>query len=134
MDIKSNIELPASMRLGVDQLDRQHQRLIEQLNRLRKRQDVPINSEVVGEVSYLMGSSLLEHFRAEEAFMSQTCMPREMFEEHRKEHDRIIHGYVEFQEQMLSSPHMKVGEILSTVENWITTHILDFDLQIRGYI
>lgn len=128
------VELPEEMRLGVDLLDCQHQYLFSQLAAFQKWGTRSISSEIASELFHLIGKTLLDHFQDEEAFMKEISMPGAELNAHIEDHTRIINEYVYLQDLTFLAPNMKIYEFLDPIENWITTHLVNFDLHIRDYL
>jgi hemerythrin len=133
-NIPDHIKLPPELVTGVGAIDDEHRLLIAQLDSLHKVHDQTLDSEVMGEFAYVIGQTLLAHFKSEEEIMKRSKMPVDEILGHTEEHSRIIEEYVALQAHMMKNPQTKVHDIVQLVESWIIDHIANFDVPIKNYV
>lgn len=133
-NIPDHIQLPAELVIGVEAIDTDHRLLIAQLEHLRRAHDQTVDSEIMGECAYVIGQTLFAHFKTEEEFMASSGMPKEDIQQHIRDHDRIIEEYAALQALAMKEPKTRVGDIVSTIESWITAHIAHFDVRLKPYV
>lgn len=115
--------------IGVEELDFEHQNLLESLNTLHLdilRGDAPeIIEACVGEIC----TRVAAHFALEEQYMRRTKFVN--YEEHKKEHDRFLDEIYDVVEMFNEDLDTDFQEALETrLEGWITNHILTSDKQL----
>ncbi len=132
-NIPEHVQLPPKLVTGIAAIDDEHRLLIAQFDYLRKERDQTLDSETMGECAYVIGQTLLDHFKNEEELMKRSNMPADEIDRHIKEHSRIINEYVALQEKIMANPKSKVRDVLHHVEQWTVAHIAEYDLAIRRY-
>lgn len=111
--------------VGVQELDDQHKALIDMLNSLGEA----IHSGRSRQVRVAIFNKLIEytqvHFTAEEGMMHTACYPR--YEEHKKEHERLVAHVLQFREKLASGQALASTELLMFLRRWLTDHIMKAD-------
>lgn len=118
--------------VGVKQLDEQHRRLVDMINRLIASPGVATKSETVSELLNDMIAYALEHFRTEEALLRECEAPN--VEEHAAEHLAFWEKAVD----LCSATMLDVGvvpeAILHYLRDWLETHIFQSDMACRVHL
>lgn len=122
------------MRLGVAEIDGDHQALLGLFARLCNARLATINSEVAGELLCQLGQAIFDHFTREELVMSRLPIPEELLRSHVADHTRIVEEYVALQQRVMVSPDTPIGSIVGVVGGWVVAHIEEHDLRIRDYL
>ena len=119
--------------IGVPEIDKQHQQLIQAVNRVSdiyREKDNERNRRICIEAIKYLKSYTLNHFSDEEAF--QRSIGYEDYENHKKIHDDFVQTVIEYekilQEQNYSSE--SVQKFISICSKWISYHILNKDQKI----
>jgi len=114
---------------GIEVLDHEHKKLIDDINRLHE--ELIQQSERV-QVSKALGNietRMRAHFALEERLMKDRNY--EFFQEHKDEHEQLLDWYTEYVLQYLdgtrSSSRNSIEEILSY---WVLKHISESDKKI----
>lgn len=70
----------------------------------------------------------------EEEVMKQLKIPELMFLEHEQEHRRILTDVVHVHLDAMHGERLDYPTLLVKVADWITAHIVDFDLELKQYV
>ena len=120
-----------SFSIGNEEIDEQHKRWIEILNRAH---DHMISGENAGNVGRHTLIKMLEytryHFSFEEAYMEKIGYPG--LEAHRKIHQTFCIKLEQSLNQMDNGVYILSTEIIKTTENWLVDHILNEDRKITA--
>jgi len=113
--------------LGIPDVDEQHQRLFALVSRLHE-------NVVSGEAQSAAGGILdelieytVEHFATEEKRFLAESYP--LFDEHKKEHDRLTRQALELQEKFRANQITVTFDLLDFLSDWLKTHTTDSDLK-----
>lgn len=138
--------LPATLRTGVDLIDREHERLLELESRLTQfctkagepcgTCDISRQSECDKTLSQLFAELLgfmAEHFQHEERLMID--LPTEISSAHKFEHAEISARFASLvrrneRKTMLATP----GELSEIVTHWLGRHIECWDIPLADHI
>ncbi|WP_438445937.1 bacteriohemerythrin [Gorillibacterium sp. sgz5001074] len=120
--------------IGVQEVDRQHQELVEKLNEFL---DACINQkgkEKIMETLSFLKAYTVEHFKDEEAIMQKIQYPA--YAEHKKEHDDFIATVVELENGIMTQGPtiLTTLKLNRTLTDWLLTHISKNDQKIAEYI
>ena len=123
------IEWNDSLRLGVEVVDHQHERLIGIINRLHDATEHGRGAEVVSEILDELIVYTATHFSMEEKYFAQFSYADA--EEHKQEHDALIAKVGDFANALESAePGARdalVGELMQFMKIWWRYHMLETD-------
>lgn len=116
-----------SLSVGIQEIDDQHQFLVELLNKLHRaihqRQGTAAAEAILMElVEYTK-----IHFAVEESLMRILGYP--YYEEHKQQHDHLISEIHQLQDKLASGKASVTFELLHFLRVWLTKHIMDEDQQ-----
>lgn len=118
-----------TMSVGVELLDRQHQRLIALINEtyeaIQKHDE-----KAIGELVVKMREYANMHFAAEEGYMKQYGFPG--LEDHKFKHARFNQEVDTFQKEQFAKTNL--SQIFVFLSRWLTSHIMDEDKQYMQYV
>lgn len=117
--------------IGHPSIDHQHQELLRTFQRL---QTLVAHDDKANETLSTLTNQLCEHFVSEEEVMKQLEIPELMFLEHELEHRRILTDVVQVHLEAMHGTRLDYPALLAKVADWITAHIVDFDLDLKQYI
>lgn len=123
----------ASLAVGIPEIDQQHQELFLRLERLL-RGIVGGEREEVGRLLEFLGRYVVDHFGAEERWMTQSGYPD--YPAHKAEHDAFMQDYlrmqVEFEEK---GPTVLMGmRVNNWVADWLRRHIGAADMALGRWL
>lgn len=121
-----------SYSVGLDQIDREHKKLVELINEVfmvvRDKGDVTALNHAVEElVAYTR-----YHFDAEEGAMEQAGYPD--LDAHRKEHQRLEKEVVDFQQRLQREGGEIRVELYHFLRDWLIHHIVESDMRYSSYL
>ncbi len=123
------IEWNDSLKLGVAVVDRQHQRLIEIINRLYDATMEGRGADVIGEIMDELIVYTATHFSMEEKYFAQFHYADA--EEHKQEHDALIEKVTAFVDAFEQAPAASraalAKELLQFLQIWWRYHMMDTD-------
>ncbi|HPD57708.1 MAG TPA: bacteriohemerythrin [Smithellaceae bacterium] len=108
-----------------DNLDRQHQYLFEITNQMIDEYEE--GKDDCREILAKLVSYISEHFKAEQHVMMK--MRFWAYDKHEKEHQKFIEKVEEFINACRENPEGINFEILSFLQDWLSTHIANYDLK-----
>lgn len=119
--------------VGIKEINRQHETLVELINRLDYGVKHKISKETMEDiVNYLVDYTVF-HFGYEEKLLSENNWPE--FDSHKAIHNAFVDKVKSFQIQLKTQNIMDVAEnILEFLKSWILDHILKCDKQYGPFL
>lgn len=121
------IEWTSDLSVGIAEIDRQHQELFRQINRLLEACHQGTSKETVVEIIRFLGEYVVSHFGAEEKLMLQFSYPD--YANHKNHHQQFITSFQELKDKLDSEgagPHIVILTNRIVV-NWLNSHIRNVD-------
>jgi hemerythrin len=118
--------------VGVEELNRQHQRLIQMINRLLSQQEpIDTHSEAISDILLAMTSYAEEHFKTEEDLMQKYGYPglEDQQRRHRAYRKKVVHLSVATMYGESSVPETLVAYL----RDWWVEHILEEDMKYKAF-
>ena len=106
-------------------IDQDHQKLVEQVNRLHSATQTGRGHEVVGKLLGELISSTIEHIRREEQIMVQLGYPR--MQEHEAGHVRFISELHALQAKFAAGGITVAAQLSTLLRDWLSLHIRRYD-------
>ena len=122
-----------SLAIGIEEIDRHHQELIDIRNKLVdccKLDNAP-HSETFHNILADLFEYSRTHFCAEEALMQSIDYPD--LASHQDEHHQFIEHIVDLSIATRKDPRVH-DKALDVLTDWLVTHLLQTDLRIRNHI
>ena len=121
------------MSVGVDRLDRDHQVLVELINRIEEcGDDTASRGRVLPEVIATLIAYTVFHFEREEKVMAACGYPD--FSAHHDEHRALTREVQNLQRRIATEPeNVSRDEVLAFLTDWLCHHILLQDMEYRPY-
>jgi hemerythrin len=118
--------------VGVEELDRQHQRLIQMLNRLLSRQEpTDTHSEVISDTLLAMTRYAEEHFKTEEGLMERYGYPN--LEEQKRQHRAYRKKTVDLSMATMYGVDSVPETLVAYLRDWLVQHILEEDMKYKAF-
>jgi hemerythrin-like metal-binding protein len=114
-----------SFRVGVDEVDRQHHRLVELVNELHREMSGRRGTEALGRILEGVVDYTKNHFAYEEKLMREHGYPQ--FQEHRAGHEKLTAQVLEFQRRFAAGDANMLSTLLAFLCEWLTGHIKGAD-------
>jgi hemerythrin-like metal-binding protein len=128
----SLIDWSDSLSVGYEEIDDDHKRLIDIVNKLDDAIASGHGSEAIGEILEELLSYTVWHFRHEERLMQTYGDPA--FYDHKKEHDNLTEAALAKQKEFLDGNVDVAEELMPFLKNWLTHHILETDMKTGHYL
>ena len=117
--------------VGVDELDSDHQELIELLNRLDADVGRAAGHDAIAQDLDELISRTERHFRREEEMMAREDYPDA--EHHAQVHRALVEEVGAFRKEFAAG--MEIGpEITEFIKRWLISHIIESDKHLGGYL
>jgi len=121
-----------SLKVNVDSIDSQHQKLIDIVNTLFDAMSDGKGNEVLNDVFNDLLNYTVEHFSHEEQLMGQYNYPKAEF--HKVEHSDLTRQAKELYEKFKSGQATISVPTLNFLRSWLNNHILSSDRQFGDYL
>ena len=122
----TRIEWDDSFLIGIKELDHEHKVLINDINRLHGEL---VRQDKKSEIEKCLGdiyARMQAHFALEEHVMKEHKYG--FFEEHKREHERLLDGYTEYMMQILNDAVVSFSNpIEDALRDWVLNHIVNSD-------
>ncbi len=112
--------------IGIEELDYEHRRLIEDINQLHRELLEHVDMDRVGDTLGRIHARIQAHFALEEHVMLSNEYPH--YPEHKAEHELLLDEYTEFMTRFERDPSLgdRVA-IEGILRQWVVDHILTSD-------
>lgn len=120
-----------SYSVGVAEMDQQHKKLIDLINKLYEAMKVGKGAAEVGMVIVEMVDYTKFHFGAEEKLMTTHGYPGLLNQ--KSEHKAFTDKAIEFQSQINSGQKAITIEVMNFLKEWLTKHILGNDQKYTAF-
>ncbi len=118
--------------VGIDEIDRDHQRLISLLNQLHTAVTQGRADNLLNQMLCDLNEYACKHFAYEEALMNRYKYP--YFQEHLYRHDEFREELRELAAKDNNMKTMLSIELLEFLKEWVKDHILREDVKMSKYI
>jgi hemerythrin len=126
--------LAPSLLLGVPQIDKEHQALLDTFHRLIDGVPSDPASERFSEVMGRLGTQLADHFSNEERLIRSCGMPDEDVDEHLMAHTEILEQYAQIQLDLMSGQAVDSMATFRMIEGWFIDHVATHDLKLKQWL
>ncbi|MRR34242.1 bacteriohemerythrin [bacterium] len=116
----------------VGQFDREHQELVNLINKLHDAMKAGQGKQVVGDVLKALISYTKNHFAAEERLMKAHGYPA--YENHKKEHNQLTLTVLDFQKGYLDGSVPLSQTVMNFLKDWLTGHIQGVDKEYGPFL
>ncbi len=114
--------------IGIEQLDEQHHRLIDLLNRLAGRMSRRVGEDLLQRAFDDLTAYALFHFESEEAVWHSVLSGDAWEAEHQQTHEKFVSEVLRIKALESSQPRREVQDsLLSFLVHWLVFHILESD-------
>lgn len=124
----SLIDWNSSYSVNVKEIDDQHKKLIDLINKLYDEMKSGHGKEALSGVLKELVDYTKYHFQAEEKLLSKNNYPN--FAAHKKEHEELTKKVEEINEKIASGKMVISSNVLTFLKDWLNNHILVED---KGY-
>lgn len=125
------IEWSDQLSVGIEEIDAQHQMLVELVNEMHDAIRNKHGSDVVHDILDRLTDYTRIHFAVEESLMRILNYPG--YEEHHAQHLDLIDHVIQLQKKVASGKTAIGFELMHFLKTWLTKHILEEDMQYSGF-
>ncbi len=112
---------------GVKEIDDQHKKLVEIINKLLKAQFEHKENAVLREVMIELVEYTKVHFSSEENFYEKHRF--DGLQEHKAQHRVLVNQIVHILEEMRDGKFEVHNELTAVLKNWLIKHVLNYDIR-----
>jgi hemerythrin len=120
------------LELGVAEVDTQHKRLVEMVNRLHDAMAQGHGADIMGRLLDDLIAYTVSHFATEERLMKAGGYPGAPA--HLREHDNLKKAVSELQREFKAGKKMLTLEVMKFLRDWLTHHILESDRALATWL
>ncbi len=128
----SFIDWSKELSVGYEQIDTEHKKLIELVNRLHGAMSKGQGNKIMGEIFDELLNYTVFHFQAEEKLMKSHSYPQAPA--HFKEHQDLIQQVLELQAKFKAGTVMLSIATMDFLKNWLANHILQTDMNLGHFL
>lgn len=119
------INWDASLSVNVQEIDKQHQKLIKMINKMHAAMTEGKGKAVIGKMISELANYAQIHFQTEEKYFDKFDYPHT--DEHKKEHEKFVKKVSEFKEDYESGQLGLTIQLMNFLRDWLTNHIKGSD-------
>ncbi len=128
----ANINWDDSLSTDIPNIDQQHKKLVELINKVSNAMKNSKGNEVLLEVVTELISYTKNHFRYEEQFMESIKYPK--LQEHKQVHKMVTEQVSELYEKIKEGKFVSSVQVSNLLKEWISNHILKVDMHYAKYL
>ena len=117
---------------GIVALDKEHQGLIEQVNKLYEAVRDKRGDQVLGEILAMLENYTEVHFKHEEKLMAEYSFPG--LAEHQQIHQQLRDAIQQLKAKQPSGTQDLARELLQFLRVWVLEHIVEVDKKYGAYL
>lgn len=126
------IEWKSSYKTNIHDIDEQHKKLVDLINRLDTKADTDIDHDFIYDVFSKLVEYTKEHFTFEEKMLLQHNYPE--YRRHKAEHDIFVKKIAEYLKNSRRTDFNVSEEIFRFLKHWFVNHILKNDIEYSKYL
>lgn len=120
------------LRVGVDEIDEDHRKLVNIFNLLNHAVMEGESQEYLAAILNELINCTVWHFSHEERLMLKHRYGG--IEEHKAEHQELIRSASELKQEILQADKASVNRQIESLERWLTEHIFATDMHLGSYL
>jgi hemerythrin-like metal-binding protein len=121
-----------ALSVNIKEIDVQHQRLVELINKLHDSMKAGKGIDVLGPILSDLVRYTISHFATEETYFRKFAYPE--FEQHKKEHDDLTRKAKALKASFDQGKQTISIEVLYFLKDWLNNHILKTDKQYNPFL
>lgn len=119
------IQWSSDLSVQIDEIDKQHQKLIAMINHLNDAMRQGKGKEVAGKIVDGLVSYTQVHFATEEKYFAKFAYPES--EKHVREHQRFVQQAASFRSDYANGKLTLSSQIINFLSDWLRHHIQGTD-------
>jgi len=125
------VEWSDDLSVGIEEIDAQHQVLVDLINEMHEAIHQRHGSEVVQDVLGRLADYTKIHFAVEESLMRILGYPD--YEAHKAQHEKLVEAMHDLQDKVKSGKTSIGFELMHFLKIWLTKHIMESDRNYSGF-
>jgi hemerythrin-like metal-binding protein len=125
------MEWNPSLSVSVDEMDQEHQKLIQLVNDLYEAMKAGIEKKEMDQVFDTLTTYTQNHFSSEETFLQSIGYPD--LDVHKIEHQKLISSVEDFKDQYDAGQAMVSMKLIGFLRDWVHNHIQQTDMKYSDY-
>jgi hemerythrin len=121
-----------SYSVGINQIDRHHQEIMNMINELNEAMLHGKGREIVGGILKKLINYTASHFAYEEKLMSQHGYPE--YDEHKAKHDKMVDKVLALQKDVNANKLTVSSEVMKFLQDWLNKHIMGTDKKYAPFL
>jgi hemerythrin len=121
-----------TLSVHIKEIDSQHQRLVELVNKLHDAMKAGRGNDVMGPILSDLVRYTVSHFATEEAYFKKYAYPD--FAQHKKEHDDLTVKAKALKASFEKGKMTVSIEVMNFLRDWLSSHILGSDKKYGPYL
>ena len=126
------IEWRDEFKIGIEEVDFEHQELIELINELygeaKKKDSATAVMACLGEIY----AKISAHFALEEKIMR--AMKYDQYEDHKEDHEQLLDGIMDIIDEFADVPTLDEEIFADRLNNWFTQHFSTKDARMHKFL
>ena len=118
--------------VNVSEIDTQHKKLVELINKLNEAMYEGQGCEMVEVVLKELVEYTITHFAFEEGLLETNGYPD--FKSHKEKHDELTKEVIDLKTQFEGGRVMITLQVMKFLKDWLSTHILTIDKKYGPYL
>jgi hemerythrin len=118
--------------VGIEEIDQQHQKLVQLINGLHNHMLAGDASEIMNKVLDRVVEYTGFHFQTEEKLMQEYNFPAS--EAHKHEHNELVNTAVNLQQKLKAGNAHLTMETMHFLQDWLQHHILGSDKKFADFL
>ncbi|MBT4762512.1 MAG: bacteriohemerythrin [Bdellovibrionaceae bacterium] len=128
----SLIEWGDEYKIGMDSIDKQHEKLVDYINQLHAGMMEGKGAEVMGPILTGLVAYTKSHFQFEEMLFASHKYENEA--EHKEYHKKLVDQVVDFQTKFKAGEATISDELMDFLKDWLISHIQGEDVKYVEYL
>ncbi len=121
----------SSYSVGVEEIDKQHQKIFELVNKLIASIKSGHGESIINDVIKEMSNYTVFHFNSEEKYFMKFNYPHT--EEHKKQHQFFINKVLKFETDYEQKKDLLLSDVKDFLSSWANGHIKEEDKKYGPY-
>lgn len=128
----SIIEWTQKLSVSVEELDRQHKKLVNLINQLHDSMRVGKGRDVLGSILNDLTDHTVYHFETEEKLLLDNMYPA--YAMHKKEHNDLTRQVKEIKTKFDQGDTALTEEFMGFLKDWLNNHIMQADKKYADFL
>ncbi len=121
-----------NLSVNIKEIDDQHKRFLELVNKLHTAVKAKKSREVEGEIIDSLIEYAFFHFTLEERYLDRSNYPHT--EEHKKEHEEFVDKIIKLKKDHEKNKLSLTIEMINFMNNWWISHVRNSDKKYEPYL